>query len=171
MSSPLPPRSDRPDAPGIVECRAGISALFARGCQFMTSTVALMPELRFSLEFRRAAEDQGLFWELLKRSSVIMFCTEPTLVSGSAGAWRNSTTWGTSVNLIRLAHELRFFRRLVINPLLTPGDRRLMQHEIAARRRQAVTSALHILRRRQNVVSKLAYLLTSQSHVCRVMVC
>lgn len=92
-----------------------------------------------------------------------MFCTEPTLVSGSAavGTWRNSTTWGTSVNLIRLADELRFFRRLVSSPLLTPGDRGLMQHEIAARRRQAVTSALHMLRRRQNVVSELAYLLRS----------
>ena len=155
-----------PEAPGLAEWRAGISALFARGCPFMTSTVvfrrAVMPELRFSLEFRRAGEDFALFWELLTRSSVVMFCTEPTQVSGSAGmgTWRNST-WGTPANLIRLADELRLFRRLVGSPLLTPGDRRLMRDEIAARRRGALGSALHMLRHRQNVVSELGYLLRS----------
>jgi hypothetical protein len=43
--------------------------------------------------------------------------TEPTQVSGSAGigTWRNST-WGTPANLIRLADELRLFRRLVGSP-------------------------------------------------------
>jgi succinoglycan biosynthesis protein ExoW len=155
-----------PEAPGVVEWRAGISPLFARGCPFATSTVvfrrAVMPELRFSLEFRRAGEDFALFWELVTRSSVIMFCTEPTLVSGSAGVgtWRKST-WGTQANLIRLADELRLFRRLVGSPLLTPGDRRLMREEIAARRRGALGCALHMLLRRQNVVSELAYLLRS----------
>ena len=155
-----------PDAPGVAEWRAGISVLFARGCPFMTSTVvfrrALMPELRFSLEFRRAAEDQALFWELLTRSSVVMFSTEPTLVSGGAGmgVWRNSS-WGTPAHLIRLADELRFFRRLVGSPLLARGDRRLMRDEIAARRRDALGSALHMLRRRENVASELAYLLRS----------
>jgi hypothetical protein len=121
-----------------------------------------MPELRFSLEFRRAGEDFALFWELVTRSSVVMFCTEPTLVSGSAGigTWRNST-WGTQANLIRLADELRLFRRLVRSPLLTPGDRRLMREEIATRRRSALGCALHMLLRRQNVVSELAYLLRS----------
>ena len=113
----------------------------------MTSSVvfrrAVMPELRFSLEFRRAGEDFALFWELLTRSSVVMFCTEPTQVSGSAGM-------GT-----------RLFRRLVGSALLTPGDRRLMRDEIAARRPGALGSALHMLRRRQNVVSELAYLLRS----------
>lgn len=87
-----------PDAPGVAEWRGGISPLFARGCPFMTSTVvfrrAVMPELRFPLEFRRSAEDQAVFWELLTRSSVIMFCTEPTHVSCIAGigTWRNSTS-------------------------------------------------------------------------------
>ena len=155
-----------PDAPSVAEWRGGISPLFARGCPFMTSTVvfrrALVPELRFSLEFRRAVEDHAAFWELLTRSSVIMFCTEPTLVSGSAGigTYRNST-YGTPADLIKLADELRLFRRLVSSPLLTPGDRRLMQVGIAARRRGALGSALHMLRRRQNVVSELAYLLRS----------
>jgi succinoglycan biosynthesis protein ExoW len=154
------------EAAAVAEWRAGISALICRGCPFMTSTVvfrrALMPELRFPLEFRRACEDQAIFWELLRRSSLIMFCTEPTLVSGSAGigTFRNSA-YGTPANLILLADELRFFRRLVVSPLLTPRDRRLMREEIAARRRCALGSALHMLLRRQNVVSELAYLLRS----------
>jgi succinoglycan biosynthesis protein ExoW len=160
--------SGRPvaEAPDLAQWRAGISALFARGCPFMTSTVVfrrtLVPELRFPLEFRRAVEDQAAFWELLTRSFVIMFCTEPTLVSGSAGTgtYRN-LTYGTPADLTRLADELRLFRRLVSSPLLTPGDRRLMQDGIAARRRGALGSALHMLRRRQNVVSELAYLLRS----------
>jgi len=37
----------------------------------------------------------------------------------------------------------------------------LMRDEIAARRRGALGSALHMLRRRHNVVSELAYLLRS----------
>jgi succinoglycan biosynthesis protein ExoW len=155
-----------PNAPGITEWRAGISPLFARGFPFMTSTVvfrrALMPEGRFPLEFRRACEDLALFWELLTRSSVIMFCTEPTQVGGSAGmgTYRNSR-WGTPASLIRLADELRFFGRLVGSPLLTAKDRQLTREEIAARRREALGSTLHMLRRRQNLVSELAYLLRS----------
>jgi succinoglycan biosynthesis protein ExoW len=154
------------DAAPLAEWRAGISALFCRGCPFMTSTVvfrrAVMPELRFSLEFRRSCEDLALFWELATRSSKIMFCTEPTEVIGSAGigTFRNST-WGTPANLVRLADELRWFRRSVRSPLLSPADRRLMQDEIAERRRSALSSTLHMLRRRQNVVSELAYLLRS----------
>jgi succinoglycan biosynthesis protein ExoW len=153
-----------PQAPGIAQWRAGVSPLFSRGFPFMTSTVvfrrALMPEARFPLEFRRACEDLALFWQLLTRSSVIMYCTEPTHVIGSAGlgTWRNST-WGTPANLIRLADELRLFTRLVGSPLLTPDDRRLMQDRIAARRRHALGSVLHMLRRRQNMLSGLAYLM------------
>lgn len=153
-----------PGAPGVAEWRAGISALFGRGFPFMTSTVVfrrmLMPEGRFPLEFRRASEDATLFWELLTRSSIIMFCTEPTHVIGSAGVgmWRNAT-WGTPESLIRLADELHFSRRLLRSPLLTPGDRRPVQDRIMERRRSALSSALHLVRRRQNIMSELAYLL------------
>jgi len=152
-----------PDAPGILEWRAGMSALGA-ACPFMTSTVvfrrAVMPELRFPLEFRRAAEDLAAFWELFTRSSVIMFCTEATHVIGSTGlgTWRNST-FGTPAHLIRLADELRWFRRLVGSPLLTPGDRQLMRGMIVGRRRDALASVLHMLRHRQNVAGELGYLL------------
>jgi succinoglycan biosynthesis protein ExoW len=155
-----------PDAAGLVEWRAGISALICRGCPFMTSTVvfrrALMPQVRFPLEFRRACEDLAVFWELLMRSSSIVFCTEPTLVSGAAGigTFRNSA-YGTPANLIVLGDELRLFRRLVGSPLLTPGDRRLVQDGIALRRRSALASAMHMLRRGHNVASELAYLLRS----------
>jgi succinoglycan biosynthesis protein ExoW len=153
-----------PAAAGLAEWRAGISALICRGCPFMTSTVvfrrALIPELRFPLEFRRACEDLAVFWELLTRSSSIMFCTEPTLVSGTAGVgmFRNSA-YGTPANLVLLADELRLFKRLVDSPLLTAQDRRLVRDGIAARRRSALASLVHMLRRRQNVVSELAYLL------------
>jgi succinoglycan biosynthesis protein ExoW len=153
-----------PDAADLAEWRAGISALICRGCPFMTSTVvfrrALMPELRFPLEFRRACEDLAVFWELLTRSSSIMFCNEPTLVSGSAGigTFRNSA-YGTPAHLILLADELRWFRRLVASPLLTRPDRRLVQEGIALRRRSALASAVHMLRRGQNVASELGYLL------------
>src|SRR5271170_520266 len=68
-------------APGILRWTAGVSALFGAGCAFATATVvfrrAVMPELRFSTKFRRAGEDQLAFWELLVRSSIIMFCTRP----------------------------------------------------------------------------------------------
>jgi succinoglycan biosynthesis protein ExoW len=155
-----------PDAPPVGEWRAGASALISRGLPFQTSTVvfrrAVSPELRFSLEFRRAGEDHAFIWELLTRSAVIMFCTEATHVIGSAGigVWRNST-FDTPAGLIRVADELRWRRRLLSHPLLSPGDRRLMRDSIALRRREALASTLHLLRRRQNVASELAYLLRS----------
>jgi succinoglycan biosynthesis protein ExoW len=153
-------------APDIVQWPHGISALFGGGCPFATSTVvfrrALLPDLRFSTKFRRAAEDHAAFWELLTRASVIMFCTEPTLVSGCAGvgAWRNST-FGSIANLVRLADELRWLRQLVHSRLLSPGDRRLIQTAITARRHAALTSALHLLRRRRNVFGELLHLFRS----------
>jgi succinoglycan biosynthesis protein ExoW len=149
--------------PDLVRWTHNASALFGGGCPFETSTVvfrrAVMPELRFSTRFRRAGEDRLACWELLTRSSVIMFCTEPTLVSGRGGVgiWRNST-FGSAANLVRLADELRGLRQVVNSHLLSPADRRLTQSRIAARRQAGLLSALHLLRRRRNVLGELFYL-------------
>jgi succinoglycan biosynthesis protein ExoW len=149
--------------PSIVRWRDSLSALFGFGCPFETSTVvfrrALMPEIRFSTRFRRAGEDRLACLELLIRSSVIMFCLEPTLVSGTGGVgiWKNSI-WGSATHLIRLADELRFRRHMVNSHLLNPGDRRLIQRGNADRRYAALMSTLHLLRRRHNVFGELLYL-------------
>jgi succinoglycan biosynthesis protein ExoW len=151
-------------APGIARWSAGVSALFVNGCPFATSTVvfrrAVMPQLRFSTKFRRAGEDHAAFWELVTRSSAIMFCAEPTLVSGvgGVGLWRNST-FGSVASLVRLADELRWLRQLGSSGLLNPGDRKLIQSAMAARRQGALTSALHLLRRRRNAFGEILYLL------------
>jgi succinoglycan biosynthesis protein ExoW len=148
----------------ILRWSAGLSALFVDGCPFATSTVvfrrALMPELRFSTKFRRAGEDYAAFWELVTRSSAIMFCTEPTLVSGvgGVGLWRNST-FGSAASLVRLADELRWFRHLISSDLLGPADREQIQGAIAVRRQAALTSALQLLVHRHNALRELAYLL------------
>jgi succinoglycan biosynthesis protein ExoW len=150
-------------APGILGWRHSVPALFAGGCPFKTSTVVfrrgVMPNLRFSTKFRRAGEDHAAFWELLTRSSVVMFSIEPTLVSGTGGVgiWRNST-FGSPTNLVRLADELRGLREVVNSPLLSCDDRRLMRSAITARRHTALVSALHMLRRGRNVFAELFYL-------------
>ena len=154
-------------APGIVRWSGSVSALMGAGCPFETPTVvfrrAVMPEIRFSLKFRRAGEDQLAFWDLLVRSSVIMFCTEPTVVigSGGLGTWRNATT-GSVAHLVRLADEIRLRRRAISSYPLSADDRRLMQRAIAVRRYAALYSALHLLRRRrENTFNEILYLLRS----------
>jgi succinoglycan biosynthesis protein ExoW len=152
------------EATAIVRWPASVSELFADGCPFHTSTVvfrrAVMPELRFSTNFRRAGEDHAAFWELVTRSSAVMFCTEPTLISGAGGIglWRKST-FGSVASLVRLADELRWLRQLISSDLLGSSDRQLIQRAIAARRQQALTSALHLLWHRHNAFKELAYLL------------
>lgn len=149
--------------PGILGWRDSVSALFGGGCPFKTSTVVfrrgIMPDLRFSTKFRHAGEDHAAFWELLTRSSVVMFSIEPTLVSGMGGVgiWRNST-FGSPTNLVRLADELRGLRQMVNSPLLSRGDRRLIRTGITGRRHAALISALHLLRRGRNVFTELLYL-------------
>jgi hypothetical protein len=122
-----------------------------------------MPELRFSVKFRRAGEDHVAFWELLVRSSAIMFCTRPTLVYGSAGlgTWRNATH-GSVAHLVRLADEIRLRRHVIGSYPVRASDRRLMQLAIAERRSTALNSALHLLkRRRRGAFNEILYLLRS----------
>jgi succinoglycan biosynthesis protein ExoW len=150
-------------APGILRWTAGVSALFGAGCAFATATVvfrrAVLPELRFSTKFRRAGEDQLAFWELLVRSSIIMFCTRPTLVYGSAGlgTWRNATR-GSVSHLVRLADEIRLRQQVIASFPLSADDRRLMLRAIAERRVTALYSALHLLKLRRNTFKGVLYL-------------
>jgi succinoglycan biosynthesis protein ExoW len=159
-----------PGAPGILRWSGGVPALFVDGCVFHTSAAVfrrdLMQQVRFPVSFRRAGEDQVAFWSLLVRSSVIMFCAEPTVVAGGGGLgiWRNSTV-GTAAHLVRLADEIRWRRYMISDdPLhnpLSPAERRRVRRAIAARRSTALYSTLHLLRRRRNLLNELAYLLRS----------
>ena len=155
-----------PGAPGIARWTGGVPALFVDGCVFHTSSPvfrrALVPDVRFPVSLR-LTHDQVTFWDLLVRSSVIMFCAEPTVVAagGGIGIWRNST-YGTAAHLVRLAEEIVWRRYMISydpahNPLST-ADRRTVQRAIATRRRDALYSVLHLLRRRKNVFNELAYL-------------
>jgi len=153
------------DAPGIMRWSDTLSTLFAAGSAFATPTVvfrrALMPELRFPVRFRRAGEDQIAFSELLVRSSVVMFCTEPTVVVGlgGCGTWRNSTL-GSVTNLVRLSDEIRLRRHMLHRFPVSSADRRFVRRAIAVRRHAALISALHLLRRRQaGALSEILYLL------------
>jgi len=145
----------------------GVSALFGAGCAFRSPTVvirrAIMQGVRFPVSFRRAGEDQMVFWELLMRSAVIMYCTEPTLVRGSdgMGTWQNSTL-GSVAHLVRLADELRCRRHVLRTYPVSTVDRRLMRRTIAAARSAALYSALHLLRRRRkDTFKEILYLLRS----------
>jgi succinoglycan biosynthesis protein ExoW len=151
----------------IANWTGGVSMLFAWGCAFHTSTVAyrraLAPDARFSRKFRRAGEDQLLFWELLVRATKVMFCMTPTLVSGRGGlgTWRNATL-GTVAHLVRLADEIRLRRHVLANYPVGPADRKLMRGAVADRRYAALYSALHLLRRRrEHAARELLYLLRS----------
>ncbi len=152
-------------APELARWSAGLSSLFGAGCAFTTPSVvfrrALLPQLRFSTKFRRAGEDQAAFWELLVRSSLVMFCTEPTVVigGGGLGTWRNSTL-GTAAHVARLADEIRLRRHVLNTYPVSRDDRRLMRDAIATRRYAALYSVLHLLRRgRPETLRELSYLL------------
>ena len=153
------------DESDIATWSGGISELFGAGCAFATPSVvfrrAIMPELHFSLKFRRAGEDQVAFWDLLTRSGVVMYSTKPTLVVGHEGfgTWRNAT-FGSVAHLVRLADEIHLRRHVITTHPVSPGDRRLMRQAIAARRADALHSALHLLRRgRKDALKEVLYLL------------
>lgn len=154
-------------APGLMRWSDSLSALIATGSAFATPTVVfrrgLVPDIRFPESFRRAGEDQMAFWELLVRSSSIMFCIEPTVVIGlgGLGTWRNSTL-GSVTNLIRLTDEIRLRRQLLLRFPVSAADRRLVRRAIAVRRHAALISALHLLRRRQKgALGEILHLLRS----------
>jgi len=152
-------------APGLVRWRESVHALMGAACPFVTATVVfrrtVMPDIRFSVNFRRAGEDQAAFWELLSRCSVIMYCTEPTLVygSGGVGTWRKST-FGSAAHLVRLADEIYLRRHVLGSYPVSEGDRQLMRRAIAARRQMALYSSLHLVRRRrEGAFREICYLL------------
>ena len=149
-------------APGIARWSAGLPALFSAGCPFATPSVvfrrAVMPQVRFPLNFRRAGEDQVVFWELLTHGASIMYCAEVTVVIGKGlGTWR-AATLGTRANLIRLADEIHLRRHVLSHYPIMGDDRRLMRGALKDRRSAAVYSALHLMRRRHNILPELAYL-------------
>jgi len=151
-------------ATGIQRWTGGVSALMAPGCPFATSAVvfrrALMPQMRFPLEYRRAGEDQVAWWELLARAAAVMYCCEPSVTFGSEGlgTWQNSA-FGSVAHLVRLADEIHFRRYVLGRHPLSAGDRRALLEQIAARRDVALGSALHLLRRREpGVFRELLYL-------------
>ncbi|MBV8147304.1 MAG: glycosyltransferase [Gammaproteobacteria bacterium] len=157
--------------PHLVRWSGGVAALFVRGTVFHTSAVvfrrALMPEVRFPVDFLRAGEDQVAFWNLLCRAAVIMACTEPTVMAaarGGVGIWRNST-FGSPAHLERLADEIKWRRYMLTAPsprsMLTTRDRQLVRSAIAARRNSALDSVLHLLLQRQSPLSEMRYLFRS----------
>jgi succinoglycan biosynthesis protein ExoW len=165
-----------PGAPGIVRWPGSVPELILPGCVFWTPGVVLrrgvMPESGFSRRFRRAGEDQVLFWEILTRSAHIMFSTEPTIVIGSAGlgTWRNST-YGSVAHLVRLADEIYFRRHAIGNFALSDGERRLLRSGIASRRYSALRSALHVLRRRRKGAVREVLNLFRSDPVCMACWC
>jgi succinoglycan biosynthesis protein ExoW len=153
-------------APGVARWTAGLPALFSAGAAFRTPTVvfrrAVMPQVRFPRNFRRAGEDQVVFWQLLTRSTSILFCREVTVVYGSQGlgTWRNATL-GTREHLIRLADEIHLRRHVLRHYPVKGDDRRLMREALNSRRSTAIYSTLHLLRRRHNVIREILYLFRS----------
>jgi succinoglycan biosynthesis protein ExoW len=150
---------------GLARWLDSAPALMGSLCPFHTSTTvfrrAVAPNLRFPTNFRRAGEDQMAFWELLVRSSIVMFSTEPTLIVGQdgVGTWRQST-FGSVEHLVRLADEIRLRRQVLRNYPVRARDRPPIRCAIRDRRYEALVSTFHLIRRgRLAVFGGLAYLL------------
>jgi len=156
-----------PEAPGIRQWTGSVAGLTVVNNPIGTSSVvfrrALMPQVRFPLTLRKAAscEDVWVWWALLVRSSVIMYCLEPTGTYGTAGmGFYQHLAFGSVSYLVQVADDLRLRRHVLNNYPMSPGERRLLQEVIALRREEALVSALHLLRRRQeNAVKEIIYLL------------
>ena len=165
-----------PRAPGIMKWDGSASTLMAVNAPFRTSAVAfrraLMPQVRFPVTFRRAGEDDLVWWDLLVRSSVVMYCTEPTVVygTGGVGLWQHSE-FGSIQYLILLTDAIRLRRHVLNNYLLSPCERRLVRERIAAHREAALVSALHLLRRRQADAFKETLNLLRSDPLCAASWC
>jgi succinoglycan biosynthesis protein ExoW len=175
-NSPSPQRELLLDSPlidgthRIGRWSAGVSALFGQGLRqglpFLASEIvfrrSVKPDLRFPEDFRLAGEDYAVFWELLTRSSQIMFGTEPTANRGTDGVGiYQRADYGCSAHLVRTGDHIRQYRQMVNSGLLARADKRLMQQEIAVSRSEALQTALHLLRRRHNILNELTYLFRS----------
>jgi succinoglycan biosynthesis protein ExoW len=156
-----------PATPGIMLWAGSVSGLLAINCPVVTSGVmfrrAVMPQVRFPLTMRGPAggEDDLVWWALLVRSSVVMYCAEPTVTYGTGGmGFFQHSTYGSVRYLVRLADGIRVRRYVLHNYPVNPEDRRLVQKRIAAHRDDALVSALHLLRRRrENALKEILYLL------------
>lgn len=151
--------------PGLVRWLESVPALMGDACPFHTASAVfrrdVAPELRFPTNFRRAGEDHVAFWALLVRSSLVMFCTDPTLTvgGGGVGTWRQSN-FGSVTHLVRLADEIRLRRHVLRNCPVSPKDRPLIRSAIRDRRYEALASTLHLMRRgRLAVFAGLVHLL------------
>ena len=163
-------------APGIRLWAAGASALLAIGSPVRTPTVAfrraVMPQVRFPVTLRAAGEDDIVWWDLLVRSSVIMYGTEPTVTvgTGGVGIWQHSD-FGSLGHLLRVGDSIRMRRYVLNNYPVSTEARRLVQRSIAMHREEALTSALHLLRRRRKHAFKEIFCLLWDDPGCAASWC
>jgi succinoglycan biosynthesis protein ExoW len=150
-------------AEGLVTWTRGVSALMQSSCPFRTSSVvfrrSVMPNVRFPTKFRGAGEDHVVFWELVLRSSCVMYSPKVNLTYGNEGMglWRNATL-GTREHLRRLADEIRTHRWVLKHSPVQGENRYQIRRYIANNRGAALYSALHLIRRRHNVLWEILYL-------------
>lgn len=145
--------------PKLLHWRGSVPVLMGAG-HFESSTPVSRRlfdlRLRFSTQFRRAGEDRLAFWQLLMRATVVMFTPAATVMIGydGVGTWSHAN-FGSIVNLIRLADEIRLRRLLLGRFPATAANRRTMEHAIALRCYLALHSALHLVRRYPGVFKEI----------------
>jgi len=157
--------SQAPEAPGIMQWAGSVAGLMVVKCPIMTSAVvfrrALMPQVRFPRTLRGAAcEDQWVWWELLLRSSAVMYSPEPTVTYGAGGVGLyQHASFGSLRFLVGHADWIRYMCHVLNEYPLSPGERRFLQNRLGEHREAALFSALHLLRRRQkNTLEEIMYL-------------
>jgi len=164
-------------APGIMLWTGSASALLAVNSPFTTSGVAfrraVMPEVRFPNTQRGiAGEDDLVWWALLTRSSVIMYCTQPTVIYGTGGVGLfQHSAFGSVRYFVRLADGIRMRRYVLDNYPVSANERLLVQGRIAVHREEALISALHLLRRRREGVFKEILYLLRDDPMCAATWC
>jgi len=161
-----------PEAPGIMQWTGSVGGLMIPNCSVQTSGVVfrrgLMPRVRFPRTFRGpACEDLWVWWALLVRSSVIMYCPEPTVTYGAGGiGLYQSASFGSVRFLVRDADWIRYMCHVLNTYPLSPAERRFLQEGITKYRETALVSALHLLRRRQENTLKEIMCLLRDDPVC-----
>jgi len=134
---------------------------------------ALMPEVRFPRTLRGAAgEDLLVWWALLVRSSAIMYRPEPTVTRGTGGVGIFQHASQDSVRgFVRVTDTLRWRLHVLKNYPLSPSERRFLEEQVAEHREDALFSALHLLRRRQEDALKETMYLLRDDPVCAATWC
>ena len=165
-----------PEAPGIMQWAGSVAELLLVNMPVMTSGVvfrrSVMPQVRFRRTRGAGGEDLPIWWALLERSSSIMYCPEPTVTYGTGGVgfWQHST-FGTVRGLLRITNNIRWQRHVLTKHSLRPAERRFLQGQLAEHREQALVSALHLLRRRQESALKEILFLLRDDPVCAASWC